>query len=450
MGEWSGITGLKKTGSKAAVIFFIISLLSNFIAINTLSASPAQLVYSIKVEGTVEPGQARYIERSYREAENAGAELVVLEVDTPGGRVDAALQISDTIRHSSVPSVALVKGGAISAGALIALSCKNIAMEPGTTIGAAEPRIGTEKADEKFVSAFAKEMAAVAESNGRNPDIAVAMVDRDKEIPGLVEKGKLLTLTYQEAEKHGYADYIVNGRSELLDKLGMTGAQVVEVQPSLSETITRLVTNPYVAPILLTIGIAGIIIEVFTIGWGVAGTMGLISLGLYFGGHLLAGFSGWEVVLLFILGVILLGVEAMMPGFGLFGLGGILCIGISIVLAAPSWEAGIISLTVALVGTIILVMLSFKLLSKRKFWDRLVLGIKYKKEDGYVSQGQDMSKYVGLKGEAYTILRPAGTALLEDGARLDVVTDGEFIPQGNKIEVIRVEGLRVVVREVKE
>lgn len=449
MDKRPGITGLSRILSKAVVLIFIASLLGGFL-VKTLPAAPAQLICVISVEGTVEPGQAKYIARSYREAEMMQADLVVLEIDTPGGRVDAALEISDTIRHSSVSSVALVKGRAISAGALIALSCKNIAMEPGSTIGAAEPRVGTEPADEKYISYFAKEMAAVAESNGRNPDIAVAMVDRDKEIPGLVEKGKLLTLTYQEAEKHGYTDYVVNGRGELLDKLEMSGAQVVEVGPSVSETITRLVTNPYVAPILLTVGIAGIIIEVFTVGWGVAGTLGILALGLYFGGHLLAGFTGWGVILLFIVGIILLGVEALMPGFGVFGLGGIICMAVSIVLAAPGWEAGIISLTVALAGTIVLVLLSFKLLSKRKFWDRLVLGTKYKKEDGYISQAEDMSKYVGLQGEAYTILRPAGTMILEDGTRLDVVTDGEYIPKGQKIAVIRVEGIRIVVQAAKE
>jgi len=444
-----GLTGLKKVISKAVLIIFAVSLVGSFL-LKPLSASPAQLVYVIPVEGTVDPGQAKFIERSYLEAEKLQADLVILEVDTPGGMVDAAVKISDTIRRSSIPTTALVRGGAISAGALITLTCKKIAMEPGSTMGAAEPRIGTERADEKYVSYFSQKMAAVADINGRDPDIAVAMVDRDKAIPGLVEEGKLLTLTYLEAEKNGYADYIVKDRNELLAKIDMSGAEVVEVKPSVSETITRLVTNPYVASLLLTLGIAGIVIEVFTIGWGIAGTLGLISLGLYFGGNLLAGFTGWEVILLFVLGIILLGVEAIAPGFGLPGLGGIMCIIISIVLAAPSWEAGVISLTIALVGTIVLVMLSFKVLNKRKFWDRLVLGLKYKKEDGYVPQAQDLGKYIGLKGTAFTTLRPAGTAVLEDGTRLDVVTDGEFIPKGDKIEVVRVEGMRIIVRTAKE
>ncbi|MCR4441348.1 MAG: NfeD family protein [Peptococcaceae bacterium] len=415
-----------------------------------LHASPAQLVYVVPVQGTIDPGQARFVERSYREAGELKATMVLLEVDTPGGMVDAALKIRDTIRRSPVPTTALVRGGAISAGALITLACEKIAMEPGSTIGAAEPRIGAEKADEKYISYFSKEMASTAETNGRRPDIAVAMVDRDKEIPGLVEKGKLLTLTYLEAEKYGYADYIVKDRSELLAKLDLAGAQVKESAPSLPERLARVLTNPFVAPLLLTIGIAGIVIEIFTVGWGVAGTVGLISLGLYFAGNLLAGFTGWEALLLFLLGIILLGVEAVVPGFGIPGIGGIACLTVSIIMAAPSWEAGIISLVFALVGTIILLFLSFKILNRRKFWNRLVLGTSYKKEDGYIPQAEDLSRHIGARGTAHTILRPAGTVVLEDGTRLDVVADGEYIARGEKIEVVRVEGIRVIVQPVRE
>lgn len=413
-------------------------------------AGTEDTVYVIPVEGTIDAGQAKFIERSYSEAEEMRASMVILEVDTPGGLVEAALQIRDTILHSPVPTTALVKGEAISAGALITLAAEKIAMVPGATIGAAEPRIGMERADEKFVSYFAEKMAATAEVNGRRTDIAEAMVDRDKKIEGIIEEGKLLTLTYRDAEKYGYTDFIVNNRDELLAELDLNEAYLTEIKPSLSEQIMRIVTNPYVAPFLLTIGIAGIVIEVFTIGWGIAGSIGLISLGLYFGGNLLAGFTGWEAILLFLLGLILLGVEAIAPGFGIPGIGGIICMLVSIILAAPSWETGIISLIFAIVGTIILLLLSFKILRKRKLWDRLILSTKYNKEDGYIPQTKDLSQYIGSIGIAYTTLRPAGTIVLEDSTRLDVVTGGEFIARGAKIKVVAVEGIRVIVRAVQE
>jgi membrane-bound serine protease (ClpP class) len=432
-----------------AVTLLIIMLMSIIMLTPSAFASPAQMAYVIQVDGTIDPGQAKYIERHYSEAEKLQATMVILEIDTPGGLVEPALNIRDTIRHSPVPTTAFVRGGAISAGALITLACKTIAMEPGATIGAAEPRIGTEKADEKYISFFSKEMAATAEVNGRDPQIAAAMVDSDIVIPNLVEKGKLLTLTYQEAKEHGYSDYIVKDRQELLTALNLQDAQIIEATISLAERIMRIVTNPFVAPLLLTLGIAGIVIELFTMGWGIAGTLGLVSLGLYFGGHLLGGFTGWEVVLLFLIGIILLGVEALAPGFGIFGIGGIICVVVSIILTAPSWEVGVISLIFAIIGTVILLFLSFKIMKKRQFLDRFVLGLKFNKEEGYIPQSQDFSKYAGQKGVALTPLRPAGAIQLDDGTRLDVVTVGDFIPQGSLVKVIQIEGVRIVVQTEK-
>jgi len=408
----------------------------------------AEKVYVIPIEKTIDPGLAKFVERSYREAEQAGARMVILEVNTPGGRIDSALSIRDIIRGSSLPTTALVKGGAISAGAFITIACPTIAMLPGSTIGDAEPRVGNQRADEKFLSYWTQEVAATAERNGRNPDIARAMVDRDLDFPGVKEKGKLLTLTYTQAQQHGYTDYIVTDRAELLNKLGLANAEVVQTNLSAAERLTRIVTSPYVAPLLLTIGIAGIIIEFFTFGWGIAGGLGIISLVLYFGGHLMAGFTGWEVLLLFILGIILMVVEAFMPGFGIPGIAGILSIFASIVLAAPSWEEGMISLVLALIGTIISVLIAFKFLTRRQFWSRLTLGIRYNKEDGYIPQSQDLGRYLGHKGRAYTTLRPAGSVILDDGTKLDVVTQGEFIQRGERIEVMAVEGIRVIVKEI--
>lgn len=429
-----------------AVVFLMLIL---FIACPT-AANPQDIVYVIPVSDTIDPGLAKFIDRSYREAEAVNADMVILEIDTPGGRVDAALDIRNTIRNSIIPTSSLVTGRAISAGSFIAIASRTIGMVPGSTIGDAEPRIGKERADEKTLSSWRGEMAAVAEANGRDPQIAMAMADRDIEIPGLVEKGKLLTLTYNKAKELGYTDYVVKDRKEFLEVLGYQNAQVIEAKLSAAERATRIVTNPYVAPLLLTVGIAGIVIEVLTIGWGIAGSVGIVSLILYFGGHLLAGFTGWEVILLFILGLILLGIEALMPGFGIAGIGGIGCILASIILVAPSWEAGVISLVLALVGTIVLVLLSFKFLTKRKFWSRFILNLKFNKEEGYVAQGEDLSKYLGQKGVAYTPLRPAGGVLLDSGRRLDVVTVGEYIMRGERVEICMVEGSRIIVRSVDQ
>lgn len=425
-------------------------LLVCFLGANALAAS-APKVYVVPVEEMIDPGLASFIERSIGEAEEEQADLILLEIDTPGGMVDSAMEIRKSIDRTKTPVVALVKGGAISAGAYITLACPKIAMVPGSTIGDAEPQLSTgEKVDEKILSFWAAEMGAAAEKYGRDRTIAMAMVDRDIEIPGVIEKGKLLTLTYRQAQEHGFADYIVQDREELLKALEMDGAEIIIGKQSTAETLTRFATNPYIASLLLMIGIAGIVIELFTVGFGIAGLIGIISLTLYFGGHLMAGFSGWEAILLFLLGIILLAVEAFFPGFGLPGIGGIISIAASIIIAAPNWETGIISLVLALAGTIVLVLISFKVLTRRKIWDKLVLGTKYNTEAGYVPQKEDLSIYVGKRGEAVTLLRPAGTVLLEDGTKLDVVTDGAFIQKGAQVEVVRTEGVSLVVREVKQ
>lgn len=431
---------------KRRVRFVSTMILSILLIMYSLSLLAApQTVYVIRVQDTIDQGLVKYIERSYQEAEKAGASMVILEIDTNGGLIDSAIEIRDIVWDSSVPTVALVSGRAISAGAFVTVACPQIAMVPGSTIGDAEARINGERADEKYLSAWRQEFAATAERNGRDPDIARAMVDRDLVLPGISEEGKLLTLTYTQAKEHGYTDFIVADSAELLEGLGLSQAEIVETSFTVAEKVSRIVTNPIIASILLTIGIAGIVIEVFTMGWGIAGTLGIISLVLYFGGHLMAGFSGWGVLLLFIIGVILLAIEMFVAGFGVFGIGGIICIFASIVLAAPSWETGLVSLVLALIGTIVLVLISFKILTKRNFWSRLTLGTRYNKDEGYIPQSQDYSIYLGQKGHAHTTLRPAGTVELDDGTRIDVVTQGEFIERGKRVQVLNVEGMRIIV-----
>jgi membrane-bound serine protease (ClpP class) len=233
-------------------------------------AESTQKVYVIPVKETIEPGLAKFVERSYKEAEKLRVDMVILEVDTPGGRMDSAMDIKEAIENASVPTTAFVKGGAISAGAYITLACPKIAMVPGATMGDAEPRNGDVRADEKIISPWAAEMGASAEKNGRNREIAMSMADRDIAIPNVKEKGKLLTLTYKEAQKLGFTDFIVNDREELIKVLNLKGAEVMEAKLSAAEKLARIVTNPFVAPLFLTIGIAGIIIEIFTVGWGIA------------------------------------------------------------------------------------------------------------------------------------------------------------------------------------
>ena len=410
----------------------------------------AAVVYVVPVSGTVDGGLAAYIDRACREAEDDQADLLLLEIDTYGGRVDSAITIKERILRCQVPTASFVTGKAISAGALIALAGEKMVMAPGTTIGAAEPRLGEAKADEKVVSMWSKELAATAEARGRNGQIAAAMADSDIAIAGLVDKGKLLTLTQAQALQYKMADFSAVDRQAALAVLGLANAQVVEVTPSAMETVSRWATNPYIAPLLLTVGICGVILEVFIAGWGVAGVVGLTAFALFFGGHIMAGFSGWESVLLFLLGIILLGLEAfVIPGFGITGAAGIIAVLASVVIASASMEQALISLAVALIASVVLLGLSFRFLKTRRLWQRLILGVRQENSAGYVAQGSNLSRFQDQTGIAASPLRPAGVAEIA-GERVDVVTEGGFIPAGSRIQVIKVEGVRVVVKQINE
>ncbi len=233
--------------------------------------------------------------------------------------------IKDAIISSSCPTVAFINHRAWSAGAFIALACETIVFAPDATMGAAEPRSGTpeeiDKPDPKTVSAIRAQIEALAEARGRDPLVFASMVDRNVEIDGLVKKGELLTLRASQALEYGAGDLIAANREELLSKLGLEGT-VRELSPSWSENLARLVTNPVVVPILLTLALVGILMEILTPGFGVPGIVGLVSFSLFFGGRYLAGLAGWEPLIFFLAGATLLIVELFLPGFGIAGIFG--------------------------------------------------------------------------------------------------------------------------------
>ncbi len=444
--------------STALVIFFAFGLF-----ISRAESAKKCKVFHVKVEGVVDLGLAPFIERVLADAERTRACGVVLEMNTLGGRVDAALKIRDALTSSKVKTVAFVNSRAISAGALIALSCKKIALAEGSTIGAATPvQIGAgggaAPVSEKMISYFRSEFKATAEKMGRPERIAEAMVDPDVEIKGLTEKGKLLTLTTDEAIKYKIGDYKAGTFDEVLKKEGWKGADVTTLSPNWAERFVRLITHPMVASLLLTLGILGMIMEFKTVGWGVAGTIGVVCIGLFFFGHLLVHLAGWEEMLLFIAGLVMLVVEVFVtPGFGVLGTLGIAACLVSLVLSMvgsplefhiDELKISVLRLVVAMslgMGGAILLAVFFP---QTRYGRRLFLDEELSSEKGVVASS-NLEEFVGKRGVALTVLRPSGTALVA-GKRLSVVTRGEFIDRGATVEVINVEGSRIVVREFEE
>ena len=410
------------------------------------SVAEGEQVYVIPIEDTIEPGLAAYIERNLQQAISKNVDAIIFEMDTPGGRVDAAQEIKRMIFETGIPTIVLVKDQAISAGAYIALACEKIAMQPGSTIGDAEMRIGGEKADEKYLSPWREEFGALAEARGRDPEIAKAFVDREIAIEGIVEQGKLLTLTPNRALELGMADYVVDDLNGLLQVLGYDKAQVIYGEMTGGERFARFVTDPMVAPVLLSLGIICVVMEFFTPGFGIFAGLGILFLGLYFGGHMVAGMASWFALLLFLIGIILCAVEIFVPGFGIFGILGVGSIIGSIFLTTPDVETAVRYSAIVLAIAVAMVPIMIKLMSKGKVFDRLTVKETLTTEKGYTARKANLADFVGREGVAATVLRPAGSMVLEDQTKLDVVTRGDFIEAGEKVKVIAVDGTWLVVQ----
>ena len=415
-------------------------------------------VYRVPVTGEIELGLAPYIQRAVKEAAEVGAAALILDIDTPGGRVDAAEIISDALTDSEVPVYSLVNRRAYSAGALIALSTSRIYMRPASVIGAATPVDGTgTKAPEKIVSAMRSQMRTLAESNGLEPEVAAAMVDEDIEIDGVVESGKLLTLTTEEAVEIGYAEAIED-LDALLVELGHEGATVVTLELNWAEHLVRFFSSSLVSPFLLSLGFLGLLIEIRTPTFGLAGTMGLISLGLFFGSNMIVGLAGLEDVLIVGAGLVLLGIEAfVVPGFGIFGVAGVVAILTGLYMSLlgniPTMPDFTRAAWVLTSSTLLLIGSAWALIrtlpsSSRLAESGIFLPAKTTSAIGYES-AEVRSDLVGKHGTAITDLRPAGTALIGD-ERIDVVSESEWISAGTPVKVLSAEGYRHIVRSFTE
>jgi membrane-bound serine protease (ClpP class) len=428
-------------------------------AVPVASAKP--VVYVAPIRGMIDLGLVPYVDRVLTEAVAAGAAAVILQIDTFGGRVDAAVQIRDSLLRSPLRTVAFVDKRAISAGALISLAATTIAMAEGGTIGAATPVMAgapgaaTQPVSEKTVSYMRKEFRATAEHRGRPPLLAEAMVDADVEIPRVIAKGKLLTLTTEEALKHKVAELRAADLPALLAALELPGADVRRLAETWAESLVRFLTHPVMSSLLMTIGLLGIIIEVRTPGFGVPGAVGIVSLGLFFWGHYLVRLAGWEVLLLLALGVGLLGIELfILPGFGVtgfLGIGAILgsltmtLVGSGATYEAMAWAA--FRVLGSVLVAIVMGLIAFRFLPRLPVGRRLVLETALPVDAGFASAPVTDQSWLGKKGAADTTLRPAGIARIE-GMRVDVVTEGEYVEAGEPIEVIRVDGNRIVVRRI--
>ena len=374
------------------------------------------------------PALATFVRREARNALNQGAEYIIFEIDTFGGRVDSALQITSFITSiRNARTIAWVNSGEASmgvswsAGALIAFACDEIFMAPGTSIGAAAPVAASPDGSvsatgEKTVAAIRSQIAALAERNGHPTALALAMVDSDVELwevlvngqtqaltlgelerlerdarqtverVGIISPpGKLLSLTAGEAELFGLASGLKDSREALFAALGITG-EIRESSPSVADSIISLLTSGPVQALLILLGLVMIFLEIQSPGFGIPGITAVLAFLVVFGSSALLGRVDSLEIILFLIGVGLLAVEIfVLPGFGVMGVSGILLIGISLLLSMQDfvvptidWEWRLLgrnalvvssSLFASIVGIVIIALMGPKI----RLFDALTL-----------------------------------------------------------------------------
>jgi len=465
----------------------------------TISAEPSKpTIYIIPVEGPVEHSMAARIGRGVHEADEAGASLIILEMNTFGGMLDPAWSISDTLMNATdIPTVAYVTKKAISAGALIALSCNRLYMRNGTTIGDCAPIMqsqeGPKMLGEKVQSPLRAKFRTLAKKNNYPEKLTEAMVSMDITVfeiitatdtffidsteygdmteterekilkkKTVVSKGELLTIDDVEAKELRFSQQSTANLQEVIEAEGFDQAEIVRLKETWSEGFVKLIGT--LAPVLIIIGFAGVYIETKTPGFGVFGIVGLLCLALVYFGQYAVGLAAYTELLLLIIGLLLLAAEVfIIPGFGLAGILGILFLAAGTLLSMQDfviprpefpWEQEILMrnirmLVFTLCGSTILIMLFFKYLfphiSSVIQGPRLdtVLQSTLGQKEG----AQEFSR--GQTGITVKPLRPAGS--VKFGNKIaDVVSDGDFIGINENVKIVEFSGNRIVVRRSTE
>jgi len=411
-------------------------------AVLPVAANGQPEVFVVNVKGEIDDGQVSLVHRALAAAERQQARAIILELDTFGGLMDSAVKIRDMIMEAPLPTICYVKNRAWSAGALIALAHEHIAIAPGGSIGAAEPIPATEKT----IAAVKAEFAATANKRNRDTRVAEAMVDKTLGFSGYAAPGQILALTDYQALEVGYAELVAPDRQAVLTHYGLKDLPVVEFIPEWSDRLAGFLSQPAVKSLLLSIIFVALMTEIKTAGMGVAAAIGVLAALLFFGSQWLTGLAGWWEVLLFLAGIALVLMELITPGFGFFGIAGALSILGSLFMALGGDLTALnilaISLIIALVGFLILI----RFLPQSRFWQKLILKEATTTASGYIGVN-DYQHFLGKQGRTVTMLRPAGIIDI-DGQQLDVVADGRYIKAGTLVEVVSVSGNRIVVRAV--
>ena len=435
-------------------------------------------VVVVPLRGEISPSLLMFLRRAEKVAESSGASAIVFEMNTYGGRLDSAEEITSALNHATIPTYTFINSNAGSAGSLIALATQHIYMAPVSAIGAAAPVLPTGEdlpltQREKTISYWSALIRSSAMKNGHNPDVGEAFMNKEKEVKigdrVIHPKGTLLTLNAQEAtEKFNgkplLADGIADSVVDLMQKAGLKG-KAVSLGPTGFEQLAFWITT--LAPLLLLGGIIGAYIEFKIPGATMPGIISAICFALFFLGHYLAGLAGWEVVALFILGTVLVIIEILFFAHSTIVFG---VVGVFLILASLFWAmidhypgetffptgralaVPLLNLFLALIGAAIVIALLVRYLPRTSVYRRFALMTSNPPGPSLAGVPREFATAIdlspGTEGISLSILRPSGKARFLDQI-IDVVTQGEFIPPNTSITVVRRDGMRVVVKAAR-
>jgi len=415
-------------------------------------------------------GTAALVHRAARGLE--GGDVLVLDIRTFGGRLDAAVAIRDVLlqlKQRGRKCVGFVNPRAISAGALIAYATDVIVVSSGATMGAATPvqfdgRGDARPAGEKVISYMREEMRATAEARHRSGDIAEAMVDPDVVVKGLSPRGKLLTLDTRTALEWGVASFEAQDRAGLIRGLGYKQGprRIAEVRWSWAERLGAWISSPLVSSLLMSLGMLALFLGLYSGGSPVPLALGGAFLALYFFGHHLTHLAGLEDILLFVVGLGLVLVEVFHPGLIVPAVLGGLCIIGSLLLGlvdlsrvplGVQWQSGrILSALATLCGaflmTLVLGALAVRMLPGSRLGRSLTLTTVLQGSAGGRERSR-MEAVVGAVGRALGDLRPSGRITV-DGQRFEARVEHGFVERGARVRVLGRRGFELVVAKARE
>lgn len=423
---------IKRHYKLISLVFVIFLMLSGF-------KNDINNVYVIPINGEINKASRKFVEESLNRINLLEDDVVIFEIDTYGGLVDEAIKIKDLIINLPNKSVAYINNKAISAGVLISIAANEIYMAENANIGSAE----TIPNDEKVLSMWRGVLRDTAQYRNRDALIVEAMADKDIVIENIIVKDKLLNLTSKEALKINFIDGITANYSELLTKLNID-KEVVNVSENFEVKLAKYISLPLISSILISAAFIGLIIEIMSPGFGIGGIVSIVSFGLYFSANIFAGYANLIALILFIIGVIFIGVALLMPGFGVPEILSVFFIFSGIIMANYSFNSALIAISIAVLISSVLVFILLKIGVKSKHLEKIILNNKLTEDSGFLAS--DLREDLLFKeGVSVSELRPSGIILIDD-KHIDVLSLDGLIEKNVVVRVEKIEGFKVFVR----